>query len=39
VAAAVGRQQQLGVYGCRIPPQHAVSGHYADTVVVTITYD
>jgi len=33
-----GRQQQLGVYG-RIPPQHAVSGHYADTVVVTITYD
>lgn len=33
-----GQQQTLGVYG-RIPPQQAVAGHYADIVVVTITYD
>lgn len=33
-----GTEQRLGVHG-RIPPQPAVAGAYADTVVVTITYD
>lgn len=36
--AGTGGQQHLGVYG-RIPPQPAAPGAYADTVVVTITYN
>jgi spore coat protein U-like protein len=33
-----GNEQRLDVHG-RIPPQPAVAGAYADTVVVTITYE